>query len=79
MLNSPQLRGTSSVNDVKSHSQKELSYTFFMILLAKVPEKMYVKNVVNTILPRPRKRQGGDREINKDIPSKFFLRPERRD
>ena len=23
--------------------------------------------------------QGGDREINKDIPSKFFLRPERRD
>ena len=24
-------------------------------------------------------KQGGDREINKDIPSKFFLRPERRD
>ena len=23
--------------------------------------------------------QGGDREINKDIPSKFFLRPEMRD
>ena len=26
-----------------------------------------------------RNDQGGDREINKDIPSKFFLRPERRD